>query len=94
MGLRRLLNFTLRALLLALIFVQLAYLLRRPLGERWLCDKVARLASDALGGEVHIARLRGDWLTTVIAEGVQVRSAGVLRLLADGDVSVQVDLRR
>ncbi len=98
MSLRSALNFgvrwLVRVLLLLLIALQLAYLLRRPLFERWLCRELSRVAGGALGGEVEIAGLGGDWVTTVIAHGVNVRSDGVLQKLEDAELSVQVDVWR
>ncbi len=98
MSLRSALNFgvrwLVRVLLLLVIALQIAYLFRRPLFQRWLCGELSRVAGEALGGEVEIGGIGGDWVTTVIVHGVNVRSDGVLQKLEDAELSVQVDVWR
>src|SRR5690606_24995327 len=65
-----------------------------PIAERWLCGKLAALASDQLDAEVSIGGLGGDWLVTAVATGVEVRGARVLRRIDGAEVAVEVDLLR
>lgn len=94
MRVRSVLSGLLRAALLTVLALQALWLLRRPIAERWLCGKLAALASDQLDAEVSIGGLGGDWLVTAVATGVEVRGARVLRRIDGAEVAVEVDLLR
>jgi len=84
-------RWSLRVPLLALILLETAYLLRRPLFERALAGLVARVVGEALGAEVEVGEIGGDWLTTVFVGSVQVAGGDVLRRVADGHLEARVD---
>lgn len=88
---RTLLNLALGTVLVVVILLEVAYLARRPLFERWLCREGARFAAQALGGEVEIGGIAGDWITTLRVEGVRVRNGEILRELEGGAIEVQID---
>ncbi|MGE3171370.1 MAG: translocation/assembly module TamB domain-containing protein [Planctomycetota bacterium] len=88
---RRLGAWLLFVVLVALVLLQAAYLLRRPLFERLVCTQVGQLLGSALGGEVHIERLGGSWITGLYARGIRIDTGGVLRSVRDGELQVQLD---
>ncbi|MEZ5966158.1 MAG: translocation/assembly module TamB domain-containing protein [Planctomycetota bacterium] len=80
-----------RLVLLVVVVLELAYLARRPLLEGWLRRTLTQLVGEALGARVEIGSIRGDWVTTVFVDDVQVNDGRVLRRLEGGHLAVQVD---
>lgn len=60
---RRLGRWTVRVLLLLIILAQVLYLVRRPLVEGPLMGYLEEALGEALGAEIRIGEVRGNWVT-------------------------------
>ena len=73
---RRVASWGARCFLITAILAQAVYLARRPLLEPWLLATAQRELSEALEGTVELGALRGNWITSLELEAVQVSRGG------------------
>jgi hypothetical protein len=92
---RRLLRRTAIAVGMLFLLAAAVWLLRRPLFEPMLRRELARILTAELGGEAEVGAVRGDWLRSVVVEGLSLRGgSGPLRSIEDGRLVARFSLPR